>query len=350
MMLKLWMVFCLLGVGMVCVYGDKKNHNGDEHVLLCKVLRTAVFSYKSNSGSRAEAHVTYNYIGSEDEGDLETLKGTLPGNYDVQNGRNRGIVCGQPPDGSSRTGEKPRWPGHSAPHDLLCLCTVGPDGWPFISGTSIDSSHDTKLCGYTKEVLKAEGNKGWTINGSEGKDQMTATWTNVTKKCLEDDGQGGELKEALKQFIDKLSHTGDSTYQDMHRLGEGDFSKYPCGGNKKLCVMYYNSTQYEKLMPWWVVLAKATQNEVQKQEKKKDNKAENLKQNAQKQRQPQEQDQPLPQHEARTAALRSAPQDSQENEQSNPENFSSPLATSEETSGTFIIPPCTWFLGAFLML
>ncbi|CCD15307.1 Variant surface glycoprotein [Trypanosoma congolense IL3000] len=350
-MLKLWMVVSVLGVGMVYVYGDKKNHNGDEHVLLCKVLKAAVFSHKRNSGSKdlkRALHITI--FGSENGGDLETLKGTLSGDYDVPNGRNRASVCGQPHNGVSRTGKPPRWPGHSAPHDLLCLCTPGQEWWPLSIGNEMK-----ELCGESKGALKADTVEGWgTISRPSGvvngKEILTATWNTVTKKCLENDGQEGDLKDALKKFIAKLNHTEASTYKDKYLLGEGDFNSYPCGGNEKLCVMYYNSTKYEHIMPWWTVLEKATQAEVQKQEKKKDNKAENLKQKAQKQQQIQNQEHSQPQHTPRTAALKSTKQVTTEADKNNPENISAPIVTLEDTNGTIIAQSFPWLLSAILLI
>ncbi|CCD16980.1 Variant surface glycoprotein [Trypanosoma congolense IL3000] len=352
-MLKLWMVVCLLGVGIVCVYGDKKNYNGDEHVLLCKVLKAAVFSYKSNSGSKdlkRALHITI--FGSEDGGDLETLKGTLSGDYDVPNGRNRASVCGQPHNGVSRTGKPPRWPGHSAPHDLLCLCTPGQEWWPLSIGNEMK-----ELCGESKGTLKADTVEGWgTISGPsgavKGKEILTATWNTVTKKCLDNDGQGGDLKDALKKFIAKLNHTKDSEHENKYRLGDGDFESYTCSGNKKVCVMYYKNTDPMKPkypMPWWTELENAIEKDDAQEEKNKKEEEKRNKEAVQNNLKVQNQQTSQPQQTPRVATVKPAAPEKLE-ERQNTQNISAPLATIEDTSRTLIIPPCSWLLSALLLI
>ncbi|CCD14559.1 Variant surface glycoprotein [Trypanosoma congolense IL3000] len=266
-LIKCWMIV-MVGI-FVAGLSNGTNHNENAHRLLCKVLREAVGAFKSERGSEALKKVLKKTIfGDENGGNLDTLKGNLPGYYNDQQGRSRANVCDQAPDGEYRTGKNLPWPGHSAPHDLVCLCTPGDKMWPFNNG--IDTE---KLCGQDKAALAEGKNEGWNSSrtGEEVKEQIKATWANVTKTCLESDGNGNDLNEALKDFIGKLEKKPGTKYQERYQLGEGESHDYPCGGNGKVCVMYHNSTdniKHKHPMPWWTELQKAIKVEEEEKEKK----------------------------------------------------------------------------------
>ncbi|CCD12120.1 Variant surface glycoprotein [Trypanosoma congolense IL3000] len=350
MRMRVWMVVCMEVMVTMGVYGNEKNHNGDEHDRLCKVLSAAVTALQTNSLSNTLKEALYITIfGNKSGGSLDALKGSLPVDYNDEKGKSRANVCGQPPNVGSRDHQQPRWPGHSAPHDLVCLCTPGNDGWPF--GESIPGKK--KLCGREKSALEiAEGNKGWSSsgNGEEGKKQMQETWNTIAKKCLGGDAGGNDLKEALHDFLRNLHKQSFDKYQERYRLGEDKEDPYPCSGNKKICVMYYNTTEANYPMPWWTELQMAIKNDDELQPKKKREEEINKQENSQKQRQTQKQDQTQLPHTHRTAALQSAQQGSQEAEPDNTENNPNPIATLEETSGTLIIPPSSWLFNALLLI
>ncbi|CCD16561.1 unnamed protein product [Trypanosoma congolense IL3000] len=292
-------------------------------------------------------------FGKDDGGKIEDLKGVLTQDYEKVQGKLplRLQWCGLPKEGD--TGENnQRWPGHSATHDLFCLCTTGQEGYPFnVVGSG--NSPATKLCGQPKDALGG-GSDGWDSKHrpgetEHGKDQMTATWSSVTQKCLVEDSNGKGLNEALAAFLGKLEKKKpEGKHTDRYQLGEGNADEYPCSGNIKICVMYYNTTRANYPMPWWTELqsALAAEEEQKPNEPKENN---HKKEDEKKHQKLEYQEQPQHQDAPHTAALTSAPQSSQEDEQDNTENIPNPIATLEEASSTHIIPPCPWLLSAILM-
>ncbi|CCD16556.1 Variant surface glycoprotein [Trypanosoma congolense IL3000] len=337
--------FCFMEV-VVSING--KDHNRAQYNVLCDLLKVAVGRWgnagESLSPPLREA-LERTLFGSAGGGTVETLKKELPEDYKEAEGKtsSRTAWCGKPREKDGHYDIKQvRFPGHSATHDLVCLCTAGDHGWPINSGSE-------KLCGKGPNELGVESKKqGWGIQG-QGKDQIQATWTNVTSECLKGDGAGANLQKALEVFRNTLTLEPDSDKNGKrYLLGEGKFSDYPCSGNNQVCVMYYNTTSNAKHKPWWKDLEEAINIDEQMQKTRKEEKRKQKEIPEKKETKNQEKSQPT--QEPRTAALTSAPQGSQDAEQENPENISNPIATLEETSGTFIIPPCTWFLGTFLML
>ncbi|CCD13079.1 Variant surface glycoprotein [Trypanosoma congolense IL3000] len=355
-MTKVWVTVFWLVMVLVGVYGNEKNHNGDEHDRLCQVLSAAVRVLQSNGVSetlREALRITV--FGNRSGGNLDALKETLPGNYDVPNGSNRGIVCGQPPDGLSRTGENPRWPGHSAPHDLVCLCTTGRNGYPFNNVRSVTGSA-TKLCGQPKQALGG-GNGGWDTKSrqegiQQGTEEIKATWASVTKKCLEPDINGKGLSEALANFLEKLDKKEDPRveHKDRYQLGVDDADPYPCSGYTKICVMYYNNTAKNYPMPWWLGLENALKTEEKKEEQNKKQDEEERNKNKKNPEKARPKDNSQYPHTHRTATLKSTPPTTEETEQTNHENLSSPIATIEEASSTLITPPYSWLISAVFFI
>ncbi|CCD15156.1 Variant surface glycoprotein [Trypanosoma congolense IL3000] len=355
---KIWMmVMMFFGVASSA---EEKNHNGAQHKALCDLLKIAVHKWnelKSRGSDGPLKKALVRTIFGDDSGeDLVALKReALPTIYvDVEKKKlSRLIWCGDPfEEGGLLEVGQSRWPGFSAPHDLLCLCTVGTGGYPFNNAGSA-----TALCGKPKTTLRADEKKGWSSAGGEAGDQMKATWTNIVGECLQEGGKASDLKKALGDFLGQLEKRSLHDIPDRYQLGEGESDRYPCGGGGTVCVMYYNGTsvkQKKHAIPWWTELEEAINNQAEaeqaytEQEQKKTE--EKPKGEGQNQHHQQKHEETQPQQAHRTAALRSAPQHSQETEQKNTENISTPIATLEETSGTSIIPPCTWFLGAFLML
>ncbi|CCD13150.1 Variant surface glycoprotein [Trypanosoma congolense IL3000] len=344
MRMRVWMVMMVF-FG-VAASADEKNHNGEEHKALCKVLRAAVGKWgdggKHLSGPLQKA-LAKTIFGEHSGGDtLDSLKRKLPDDYNgvVKELGSRFFVCGKPFLDDMRK-KQPRVSGHSAPHDLLCLCTPGDRGWPLNNGEG------KKLCGEDKSVWGG-GKSGW-ASSRQGEGQMKETWTQVVAKCLNDGGKGENLKYALEIFIGSLGERkpGEHPYKS---LGKGDFSsKYACSGKEQtgICVKYYPEDQ--KAIPWWNQLQDALNKEEQKEQNEREE-AEKRKHEAQKQRQPQKQDHSQYPQGPRTAALRSATPSTEENEQSNTENISDSIATIEDTSRTLIVPSCPWLLSALLLI
>ncbi|CCD14659.1 Variant surface glycoprotein [Trypanosoma congolense IL3000] len=326
---------------------DEEDHNKDAHNALCDILHAVVAMSKSSTVSdtlRKALHRTI--FGNESGGQVGDLKNKLLGYYQLENRySSRPFLCAQPSQEKVNSKEHhPLWPGHSAPHDMVCLCTLGDGGWP-LRGTDAGKK---KLCGKQGDQLGLDiGKQGWGYQVKEGEKQIQATWTNVVDECLQGTDKGTKLKDSLKTFIEKLGTVNSeaNTYKVLGESGSGD---YPCSGSKMqgVCVKYYPEEQ--NAIPWWMELQNAIKTE--EEETEKQSKEEKRKQQEEKQRKAQNQEDSQPQYAPRTAALKSAKQEKQEVEQTNPENISATLTTLEETSGTLIIPPSSWLLSTFLLI
>ncbi|CCD17354.1 Variant surface glycoprotein [Trypanosoma congolense IL3000] len=356
------MMICMLMIMVLLVGADTsgKNHNEHEHKALCGLLKVAVRDWeivrKRAPSDPLRKALKRTIFGEHDYSEVESLKLPLLKDYEkVKSGFSaRYRWCGE------RLSEKelpenrpPRWSGHSAPHDMVCLCTVGKGGWPLNKneGSTLDRGN---LCGHDKKALGAETNEGWgSTQDGLGKDQIEATWNKVVTPCLQlGNAQAGNLRDALQRFKEKINNKTEGNSENKYRLGDGDFDNYACSGNKNVCVMYYNGTsvtQKKHAKPWWIELEAAINNQAyaEKELKKSEEKPKNEGQN---QHHTQKHEKTQPQQAPRTAALKSAPQHSKETEQDNTENISSPLATLEEASDTLIIPPCLWLLSALLFI
>ncbi|CCD13265.1 Variant surface glycoprotein [Trypanosoma congolense IL3000] len=352
MLMKIWFVMIMMAVG-VGAQETETDHNKDAHAALCDLLQAVVSKWRNGGSELSEPLKTALHrtiFGNESGGNLEILRNALPTAYKSEDA-SRIFSCGEPRENPYHRGNQARWPGHSAPHDMLCLCTVGHGGLPLNGG----DPNSKKLCGKNKNDLGASENQGWGTGQEDrrGEKQMEATWDNVTKKCLEDDGRGGDWKDAMYHFIEKLNHKEDVEKGNKYRLGEGEFESYTCSGNINVCVMYHKNTDATKHnypIPWWSYLKQVLETNEAEQEHMQRREKEKLKQRSQHQHHTQGKEKLQNKNEPRAAALRSAPPATEEAEQTNHENISSTLAPLEDTSGTHIISPYKWFIGAIFII
>ncbi|CCD15184.1 Variant surface glycoprotein [Trypanosoma congolense IL3000] len=350
MRMKVLMVIMLI-IGVVRANEGGSDHNGKAHKALCDVLKVAVRDWeevqKRESMDPLRKALGRTIFGSQDGGKVDGLKGRFPKDYEEVKGSlsARYFWCGERHEGSVLSvGKPPRWSGHSGPHDLVCLCTIGKDGWPLNDGK-------VKLCGQSKDT-SIGGTKGWSTGGSgQGKEKITDTWGKVVTPCLVLGEVGETLKRVLKTFKDIINKTITKDGKNGYLLGERGGSEYPCSGNEEACVMYYNDTkttgeQYH--VPWWVELEYAIKKEEQKEQKKRED--EKRKQEEKNHQKPKHQKQSQQHQDApRKAALRSSTTKTTETEQGNPENISAPLAAIEDTSGTRMTQPLWLISTAFFM-
>ncbi|CCD12566.1 Variant surface glycoprotein [Trypanosoma congolense IL3000] len=344
---------CLILVVMCLVVSnadenEKKDHNGDAHDALCELLKAAVGKWgdggKHLSGPLQKALAKTIFGKQSSVETVESLKGKLPVDYDgvVKQRESRGIACGEPRNdgGDYNNVHQTRWSGHSAPHDLVCLCTAGEKGWPV--NQSETSTDKDKLCGQDRTALKAESNKGWDSKNQgekeEGKEQINATWGEVVKPCLKS-GTGTNLKDALEKFKQKLVNKSDEVYLNRYQLGQGTPDDYgACTGSEKkgVCVAYFNSTTTRYPMPWWVDLQNALPEEEKFQEEKR--REEERRKQQEKERKTNE-----PHTEIITPTTN-------QTEQSNKDKLHEAIRKYNTTSSTPIIPPSSWLLSAAILI
>ncbi|CCD13530.1 unnamed protein product, partial [Trypanosoma congolense IL3000] len=219
--MKLLSWIAMVSVLWVAIRVETKDHNGEAYQALCQVLREAVKKWGDRgtglSGSLKKAlGKTIFGKGHGDGQDLEKLREGLPGDYRKE-GANRELFCGSPY--SSEYGGNPaRWSGHSAPHDLLCLCTLGEAVWL----TSLRRSGTEKLCAQDVTAGKLDSQMGWVSDDYEdGESQLIATWFNVTLPCLNDGGGAESLTSALQKFKEKLGvpAPGTPAYRILGEVG-----------------------------------------------------------------------------------------------------------------------------------
>ncbi|CCD13587.1 Variant surface glycoprotein [Trypanosoma congolense IL3000] len=250
-MIKIWiMVMMTMGVA------GATDHNGPQYTALCELLTRAAYMWEKKRGNLSkplEKALERTIFGKDGGGTVEDLrKNKLPSGY---SGTERGNLCGNPFDSVTDKQWSLHSPGYSGPHDMLCLCTPGENGWPLNNQVS---GADT-LCGQDIKTWGEDGSMGWASGGYEDEEnQLTATWTNITLPCLKGGDGAGDLKSALKKFKRKL---GEPVQKDppYEPLGEGNFNdNFPCTGysDKGVCVAYYNNTDPK---PWWIQLEAAIQ-------------------------------------------------------------------------------------------
>ncbi|CCD13256.1 Variant surface glycoprotein [Trypanosoma congolense IL3000] len=346
------MMFKFLIVVVMCLVvraedEKKKDHNQEAHKALCDFLKVAVNKWgdRGQTLSPPLKKALGKTLFGGGEGDIQVLKEKLPGDYkDVEkDSGTRSAWCGQPHhDGDTNHQNLRRWSGHSAPHDMVCLCTVGENGWPVNnSGTSTDND---KLCGADRKALGADDGKGWGYSVHEGNAHVTATWENVIVPCLNGEA-GGDLKQALNEFLGKLQHKPDvPANPSRYILGENNVTKSDytaCTGSPKygVCVAYFNATTRNP-KPWWTDLQKAIPEEEKFQEEKRREKEEKIKlqqQSEKKDSQKQEN-------------LTSAPPNTNQTEPNNKDNLADKLRRFNFTSGTPISMPSSWLLSAVLLI
>ncbi|CCD13420.1 unnamed protein product [Trypanosoma congolense IL3000] len=351
MMMNYWMVVMVfIGVSAQESGADGKDHNGEEHTKLCAVLKEAVGMWGEGRQSLSESlkmalHRTI--FGNESGGDLAKLKEKVPADYDIlaSPDAERGFLCGEPVDEHLHKQRGRPWSGHSAPHDLVCLCTLGKDGWPLNeSNNGID-----KLCGRLKDSLGGE-NEGWSgvhtewiessetlVHHAKGETQIKATWFNVTKPCLEGNRKGENLKEALKTFVDSLKPMPSTGKRNGAQLGEGNPNEdHACTGSRKygVCVMYYPNDKDTKT--WWVDLQKALI-EDEKIQKERDEEAKRKQEEAAKK------------DTNKTEDLKSTNPTTNQTEQNKTATLHETMRKFNLTSGTHISMPSSWLLRAVFL-
>ncbi|CCD13444.1 Variant surface glycoprotein [Trypanosoma congolense IL3000] len=308
------------------------DHNHDAHNALCELLQSAVGKWGDGGKGLSEPlskALNRTIFGNESGGDIAELRSKLPEFYDeVLKGRGtRFGPCGG------------RESGQSAPYDMVCLCTLGDGGWPLN-----DTQTATTLCGQPEAALEGgKDKKGWSERGT-GLDQITATWFNVTKHCLEGDKEKGEtLKEALGNVLGKLENKPYGGY-NRYQLGEGTPTEWSaCTGYPPLgvCVMYYNSTKITKTMPWWTDLQNAIPEEEKFQEEKKKREEEEKSQK--------QDSSSIPGENSTLSRRRRAVPDSP-NENEADSNLTAKFEKLQSRSSTPIIPPPSWLFRAVLLI
>ncbi|CCD14348.1 Variant surface glycoprotein [Trypanosoma congolense IL3000] len=339
-LMRVWMVAMLvmLVLGVVANGSGNVDHNGKEHDALCDFLKVAVDKWKEvktrdpeDPLRKALKNAIFGYESAEEE--LESWKKTLPQDYKnmEEEGSSRTMWCGQQCQGDHQA-SYPRWPGHSAPHDMVCLCTKGSQGRPVNNSNNQDT-----LCGNTRETL-GSGNEGWTGNNT-GQAQMSATWNNVVTKCLEGGRQkSGNLKEALNTFTGILDHKESHGYSSSKQLGEGTPNEWSaCTGSppRGVCVMYYPEDKDTKT--WWVDL----QNALIEDDKLQNKRAE---EETRKKEEAEQQDSP------QMEALKSGHPPTNQTDQHNKSNLTDTMRKLNLTGSSSIILPPSWLLRAVLLI
>ncbi|CCD12570.1 Variant surface glycoprotein [Trypanosoma congolense IL3000] len=343
MMMKFWMMM-IVTMG-VSTNVEGTDHNHDAHNALCDLLSVSVKKWgevkerKHDDPLRNALKQTIFGYGSVGE-DLDKLKTKFPKDYEGVEGRlsSRSNWCGQPHEWDGYFKDEDRWSGHSAPHDMVCLCTVGEKGWPLNESKSY-SDAETTLCGQDKQTLGATDGKGWDDDRKEkpGENHVNATWFGVTVSCLKGE-TGGDLKKALKNFLGKLEHNPGHGYDNRYRLGKGNVSSYAaCNGKPELgvCAMYYNTT---KPLPWWTELERALieDEQIQKQREEEERRKQ----------QGETEKQDLP----KTAAITSGPSTTNQTEGTHKNTLHEAIRKLNMTSGTTISQPSSWLLSALLLI
>ncbi|CCD16373.1 unnamed protein product [Trypanosoma congolense IL3000] len=145
MLMKLWMVVLVV---VLTTLVRASGHNEAQHDALCGVLKKAVSRWGKEGETLTEPLKTglkVTIFGNESGGDIEKLRKELPEFYD-------NVWSGVSASGMPCAGY---YSGRSAPHGLVCLCTVGTDGFPFHGRIE-----NQKLCAQFKDALGGGAN-GW---------------------------------------------------------------------------------------------------------------------------------------------------------------------------------------------
>ncbi|CCD17180.1 Variant surface glycoprotein [Trypanosoma congolense IL3000] len=339
-MMKFLFFLVVVILGVANGTADQGNdHNGAEHKALCHVLKAAVHEWESKGDGLLEPLKTALHrtiFGNETGGSLETLRNGLPKVYDdvLGGADSRNMACGQVRNagGDYYNVHQPRWSGHSAPHDLVCLCTLGNNSWPLN-----DTQKATTLCGQEKSALGAEkGTNGWSAMNT-GKEQMEATWGSVVVQCLESGGNENSLKEALKSFTGKLVHKPGGGYSNSKQLGEGDPDEvFACTGSsiKGVCVEYYPTLTAHT---WWVDLDKAIEEDHQIQKEREEEQRRRQQEDSEKKETAQE------------AVLKSTHTITNQTEAPNKDKLHESMRKLNLTSGTPISKPSSWLLSVVFL-
>ncbi|CCD15244.1 Variant surface glycoprotein [Trypanosoma congolense IL3000] len=338
--IQMMMRFCMFVLLLVevVVNASVTDHNQEAHKALCDVLRAAVNKWE---GVRRTASPLKEAL-------RKTIFGKNGGDTDISSGLQMPTDY-KPPDtegkkkpntrkhwcGACGSGSQNHYPGESAPHDLVCLCTPGEFGHPVNDG-------EKTLCGQSKGAW-GENQKGWhteLFNDNEKeREYLNQTWGKIVKDCSQN-GNENNLETALKTFTDKLESLKGNQYLGIHN-SNSDCSGTAYGG---LCVLY--ATKCEK-KPWFEELKDAIQKEKEEMEQQKNlakaEKQEKLKAMKGLQNTPQKSTQnPQPTQRDSQSPQTEEPDDSPRAEQV----ISNMNATIEEDSSTIMYP--FWLLLVFL--
>ncbi|CCD12153.1 Variant surface glycoprotein [Trypanosoma congolense IL3000] len=319
-----------------------RDHNKDEYHRLCNLMKAAVTKWGDGGQGLSEPlkkALGRTLFGNDKGGDLGQLKGVLPSDYnDVEDTPDsRGLWCGDPREGDYIGQNQARWSGHSAPHDMVCLCTAGEKGWPV--NRSETSTEKDKLCGQDRTALKAESNQGWGYTRHTGNAHVDATWKATVTHCLDGDGKGEGLKVALGNFIEKLKPSPSRTYPSREQLGEGNATDSDaCSGSsaRGVCVMYYTNM---KPTPWWKVLQEALIDDEKIQAEKRREEEEKRKQ----------QEEERKTDESHEENITSSETTTQGTEKNRIETLHEAIRKYNTTSGTPISLPSSWLLSAVFL-
>ncbi|CCD12834.1 Variant surface glycoprotein [Trypanosoma congolense IL3000] len=260
-----WMflgVFVIVGrVGSVGARTESPtHHNKNEHDVLCGLLGVAVERWKTTNNPTAKKALSRAIFGHRNGGIIETLMEKLPNEYNEPGSREN--ACG-----SCTYSDGKHYPGWSIPHDLICMCTVGENGYPF--GQNSNDNGTPTLCGRSATDFGCEqnqgngngchGNKDWWKESShhdgngnrQASKHLNATWEKVIKPCLIG-GEKLQLEVALKNL------TGSRKDRETPSWASGHGK---CNGVSGAVCVYYGTgcdKQYNNNSPqWWWDLEKA---------------------------------------------------------------------------------------------
>ncbi|CCD11965.1 Variant surface glycoprotein [Trypanosoma congolense IL3000] len=261
MMINFWVVVTMLVIVFAMGIGvgaeNPKDHNKDEHEALCSVLSLAVTLFESGqAGNKLQKALGWALFGSETgESNTASLLAAPPPEY--HNPGNRQYSCG-----TCTHSDQNDYPGKSIPHDLVCMCTVGQGGYPFLEGYEGTPT----LCGKSAADLGCAQDAGkgchkrnvhwWTESNShneQARKHVNATWNSVVKPCL---GKlpSITLEEARDTLLKKLKVNEDRsspTWVGGHH--------YCSGGIADVCVSYdsWCLDHPQKYPQWWKELYEA---------------------------------------------------------------------------------------------
>ncbi|CCD14405.1 Variant surface glycoprotein [Trypanosoma congolense IL3000] len=261
--MKSWvLVMMVMSVGVCANPSATKNYNEEEHKTLCDLLKAASSKWKSvkNSDSPMKKALEKAVFGESVA--AQTASGfEMPGEYtkqeDSDDKSKRKNWCG-----TCSSEDKKHYPGESATHDLLCLCTPGQLAYPLNGANNVST-----LCGKTRSTWGGSGN-GMNVwytdfgDNGHGKEYLTKTWTEIITVCLKSADEIN-LETALKTFTDKIKPINTHKYLGEHK-DEPDCSGIPGQG---VCVKYCPNDPQHK--PWWARLEDAIQKDKEESERQK---------------------------------------------------------------------------------
>ncbi|CCD16060.1 Variant surface glycoprotein [Trypanosoma congolense IL3000] len=261
----LMMVVCVVVMVVASQDSGGKNHNGDEHGPLCELLRAATRLWNA---TREHLHKdlqdALKHLIFGDVSEASAVNFTLPDAYGNPRGK-RKDWCG------TCSPIEHLWPGYSASHDLICLCTFGmkPTRFP-------ERNVANMLCGTSRPDMgyRYGRSAGWSGSGMSAYRYehgfLNATWTNVVGNCLRQgdvtseesdiDQKMEDLKQKLQKFTGKLRNARGFDGGTNYRLGGSDYGTHPCDGEHpqhicleypEWCGVFDKKWVHKNQTPWW---------------------------------------------------------------------------------------------------